>query len=187
MNLKIKPFNFGFSVLMPEANFGLFKSTTNSIKSNYPDVPFICVISKGTNRDCIEEMEKVCPVYVGDNMLGSLINTAINKGHKEWNFLINAGCILPKRIHDKFSIFMESEKDVLFPIFVQYDQQGRPFKLNANFIEATLNGTLIHKKAFDDIGKFTEDCNIEGSKTLWYINAVEKGYNFKAILGAKIC
>lgn len=189
--LRRKPFNFGFSVLMPETNIGLFKSTTNSIRSNYPKASFICVVPKGANKDCFDEIEKVCPIHHARETLASMINVGMKKGHPEWNFFILAGCILPKHIHDKFSIFLESPKDILYPIFAQYDQQGKPTDLHAHFINSTLNGMLVHHDTLKDIGELPEYTEgktpLEDSRFDWWLDAIDKGYKFKAVLGARVC
>jgi hypothetical protein len=81
------------------------------------------------------------------------------------------------RLNDKFSLFVENERDILFPI-----AEGK-----TNFIDGTLNGLFIHKEAFKEVGKMEADGPLAECKAAWAERAVTKGYRFKAIIGSKIC
>jgi hypothetical protein len=50
----------------------LLKSTANSIIGQYPESPFICVVEGDTNKEDIEEMKKICPVFIGKSTFSSL-------------------------------------------------------------------------------------------------------------------
>ena len=95
------------------------------------------------------------------------------------------GAWFPKGVSTNYFRWIKSEKDVLFPIVVNYNRQGEPIKILATFPECTLNGMLIHKSLFVEAGKFSDN-PIKTSKEFWGLEASEKGAVFKAILGVKI-
>ena len=117
-----------------------------------------------------------------------LINPAIQLPHlltrglenapcKEWNFVVIAGSWIRMGLDNKCSYFIESEKDILFPIVDR----------KMNFVDGSINGFLIQKSLFQDIGPFATDHPLEICKLFWAMEAQEKGYKFKAILGTAIC
>ena len=85
----------------------------------------------------------------------------------------------------KFSLFVEDEKDILFPIFTEYNKEGFPKKIRSNFEEATLNGMMIHQKTFKAVGPFNDE-SLTVSKFLWAVEATQKGCRFKAVLGTRL-
>ena len=46
---------------------------------------------------------------------------------------------------------------------------------------------IMNKKAFKEIGKMTELGPLETVKLMWALDAIDKGYRFKAIANCKIC
>ena len=183
-----KSLDVGFVILSPEANIAHLSSTIRSIDRNYgKDVPRICIVGKKTTTSTLEEMKKVCNTLRGKNTITSLINTGIKHGHKEWNIIVMAGVIMRARIQDKYSLFIINEKDVCFPIIPDYNREGIPIRLNNTFAESSLNGVCIHQKTFNEVGDFADEESILLSRLEWAIKAKEKGCNFKAILGAKLC
>ena len=179
--------NFGFVILSPEHNVGLVQSTVRSIKNHYGDLPYCCVTGKDATVSNIRELKKVCPaVYKGKETITSLINQGIKKGCKEWNYIIMEGTTMRRDIDKRYSTFLKNEKDIFFPIVVDYDHQMRPVNLHTEFTDSTLNGLFIHQKTFKEVGDFSDN-PLDVSRLFWMIEAVEKGCNFKAILGAKVC
>jgi hypothetical protein len=96
------------------------------------------------------------------------------------------GSWLPKNVKLRYLTWIKSEKDILFPIIINYNKEGKPIKILSNFSDCTLNGILIRKEFFLEIGKLSEN-PLQISREFWSIDAFEKGANFKAILGIKIC
>ena len=179
-----KPFpEFGFVIISPEFNIGRINSTAKSLKNNFPDVPFICCVPK--NAVDVQEIKEICPVHKGKDTITSLINTGLKKGHKKWNLLIFEGSWVREGAAKKLFHFIESEKDILFPIVVQYDPMGKPTNSHTNFVDGSLNGLLIHQSAIKEVGEFI-DGPLDVSKTMWGLSAMDKGYKFKAILGVKV-
>jgi len=171
-----KNLNFGFIILNPESNPSLLKSTINSIKSKF-DVPIVSITEKSVKAESLKEMNSLCPTYKGQQTYTSLMNAGMKRAPADWNFFVIAGTFVRHKLDHKFSMFIENEKDILFPIVEKkYD-----------FVEATINGLLIHKNCFKEVGNMAEIGPFEICKLMWALEATEKGYKFKAILGAKLC
>lgn len=187
---KIKELSFGFVVIAPEHNIGRIQGTVRSIKNRYRHNTHItCAVDETTTISELEEIKKIkeiSNVVKGGGTITSLLNTGLENGHKEWNIIVIAGtCVRPTLDH-KYSVWIESEKDILFPIVTDYNREGFPIKIYSDFYDGTLNGLCIHQKTFNQVGKFTEN-QLEISKKFWGLVASDKGCVFKAILGAKIC
>jgi len=178
--------SFGFIIISPEHNIGRLKSTINSIRTRFRDKDIICVTSEDSSQEDIDEIKKLCNVFKGGGTYTSLINTGMQNGNPEWNIIVIEGSVVPYNIDEKFFQFMENEKDIFFPIVIDYNHQGRPVNLYADFTQCTLNGLTINRKTFIDIGNMSDD-SLDESKIIWAIDAIDKGCKFKAILGAKIC
>lgn len=176
-----------FVVLSPDHNIGRLKGSIRSIKNNYDEnADIICVVEKCVKKSEVEEMSQECPVFKGGETITSLMNAGVKHAKKEWCMFLMEGAWLPKNIESRYFKWISSERDVLFPIVVNYDIQGQPIKILSEFSESTLNGMLIHKNFFEEVGKFTDN-PIKISKEFWGIDASLKGASFKAILGVKIC
>lgn len=179
--------NINFIILSPDPNIGRLKGTVRSIKNNYKqDANIICSVAKTVKKSEIEEMKEVCPTFKGGDTITSLINNGMKNSSDGWAFLIFEGAWLPKNIKSRYFKWIKSEKDILFPIVVSYGRDGKIIKVLANFPECTLNGILLKKEFFKEIGKLSEN-PLQISKEFWAIDALEKGAEFKAILGVKIC
>jgi len=163
-----KPIEIGFVILCSNNNVGQLKLTINSIKAYYPDNEITIIISN------------TCEEYPKAIRGGSTFESMINKGLKEskcneWNLITVAGGWIKSRIDIKYSYFIESTKDILFPIL-------KTKSIHCNFMNNN-NGMMIHKKAFADIGEFLDD---DDSKLFWATTAIEKGYRFKGIVGGRL-
>lgn len=173
-----KPLNYGFVIICPNSNIGQIKTTTNSVKHNYQTDKYICVVPEDCHADDLKEMNKLSRTIKGGDTITSLINAGMDKTLcPEWNFIVIAGTWVRANLDRKYSYFVESEKDILFPIV---DRQ-------TNFVDGSINGFLIHKKAWIDIGHMPSNNPLEICKLVWAINAVDTGHKFKAVLGTAIC
>jgi len=177
--------DFSFVIIAPEFNIGRIQSTAKSLKNNFPDVPFICVVPKDASTADLAEIKEVCPVHKSKHTITSLINTGLKKGNKKWNLFIFEGSWVRNGAVNKLFGFAKDEKDILFPIIVKYDALGKPTTSHTNFIDGSLNGLLIHQSTIKEVGEFSDN-PLEISKTMWALDAISKGYRFKAILGVKI-
>ena len=182
---QFKPFSFNFIIIATEGNIGLIKSTIRSIKINYKDFSYICVVPKSIHDDSFEEIKAICPCYKGKDTVTSLLNAGLTKGGKEWNMFVMEGAWVKNGLDRKYSLYLESDNDIFFPIVANFDK-GKNVKVFSTFDECTLNGLTIHQKMFKKNGKFA-DAPLEISKLMWGIDAIVNGAKFKAILGAKIC
>jgi hypothetical protein len=174
---KQKDIKCGFIILSPECNVVPLLATINSIKNYYVKSKAICVFPEDCTPKTIEDIKHHCPTYMGGKSITSMINCGLtNAPCDEWNFIVIGGSRLTNCLDNKFSYFIENDKDILFPLVNK----------KMNFVDGTINGMLIQKKAFKDIGEFPEEGSLEMNKSFWGSTAVVKGYKFKAILGIKL-
>lgn len=160
----------------PESNPSLLKSTVNSIRFKY-DSPVVSITEKSVKSQSFKEMNAVCPTCKGGSTYTSLINAGLKHPPAEWNIIVIAGTYVRCRLAQKYSMFVENEKDIIYPVV-----EGK-----YNFVDATINGLMIHKDCLKEVGKMAEVGAFEVCKLMWALDAIEKGYKFKAILGVKLC
>ena len=120
-----KNLNCGFVILCPDQNINLLKSTANSIIGRYPESPFVCVAEGNTNKEDIDEMKKICPVFIGKSTFSSLINVGMDNALGEWNFLVCAGAIIRPKIDERFSLFVNNKKVFANTLFLPLWSAGR--------------------------------------------------------------
>lgn len=171
-----KELKCGFIILCPQPNVNLLRGTIRSIQSRY-DVPYICVADDSVQEKEMRELKAVCPTYRGKKTFSSLINLGFKHAPAEWNILTVAGTIVRAGLDQKFGLFVDSDKDILFPV-----AGGK-----MNFVEGTINGLFINRKTFKEVGEFADEPSLEMAKAIWGVQAVEKGCKFKAIVGSKMC
>ncbi len=181
-----KELSFGFVILSPEHNIGRVQGTVRSIRNRYKEsVPISCVVGEDTKPSELKELKAVCPTTRGKKTITSLLNAGIKRGHNAWNILVIEGAIVRPKLDQKYFYWVEGEKDILFPIVVDYNRDGMPVKIYRDFNEASLNGICIHQKTFKEVGDFTEN-PLQRSKEYWSYEASSQGCRFIAILGAKM-
>ncbi len=175
---KFKALNCGFVIICTDCNVGQIKTTVNSIKCNYPDSKYICVLPSECHKDDQKIINTVCKSYTGGSTITSLINVGMkNTPCNEWNFIVMGGTWVKNGLSKKYSYFIDSEKDILFPIVDR----------KTNFIDGSINGILWHKKTYESIEPLSNDNPLEICKLMFTMGAIEKGCKFKAVLGAQIC
>lgn len=174
---------FGFIVLCPDKNIDNLKNTVKSIKAVYSGSPFLAVVGSNVKKDELTAMSAICDTYKGKDTITSLINTGMKKTSIDWNVIVFAGTWLKLALHRKFNLFVKSEKDILFPV-----AEGK-----YNFVDGSMNGIIIHKKTFAEVGNFAAAPMLGESvdemqivKLFWAMSAIEKGCVFKAIVGMRI-
>lgn len=171
-----KYLKFGFIVLCPNLNIGHLRNTISSIDIYFPEAKVAIVLPGSCKKEDLEATSKLKKSYKGGKTIASMINTGMDHGSGEWNFLLFSKGWIRSRIDIKYSYFVESEKDILFPIINK----------NISFSEADINGLFLHKKAFQDIGDFPDMESLDMSKLIWANGAIKKGYKFKGIVGGKV-
>lgn len=174
---------FGFVILCPEKNIGGLRNTVSSVRKVYPRAPLLCGVGSDVTPAEMTEMSKICKTHVGGETITSIINTGIHKSERPWNVLIFAGSWVTGNVYRKFDLFVKEETDILFPVV-----DGR-----TSFVEGSMNGIIIHKRALQEVGNFPDSpmlkmgCNeLELVKLLWATDAIDKGFTFKAIIGMKV-
>lgn len=182
--VKDRDIDFGFVILAGDRNLAMIKSTLRSISHHYTDTPVVCVVAKETKSTEMKELKKLCPTYKGKTTFTSLINAGVHKT-KEWSLVVVEGSIVRKGLVGKYARFLESPKDVMYPIVVDYDGQGRPVDLHTEFYNSSINGLLIHKNTLKEVGDFGDE-PLEMARVLWATRAIAKGVQFKAILGTRL-
>jgi hypothetical protein len=171
-----KPLSFGFIVLCADNNPNRVKATVQHLRNNYA-YPSVAVVCEDTHKDDIAMLKKVCPTHTGGKTITSLINAGMKKPPADWNFIIIGGSYVQANLDKKFSFFIEKYTDILYPI--------ADYKYN--FVDATLNGLLLHKDMWKEVGDMGDANPLEICKLLWAMQAMDKKCKFKAIIGTKIC
>ena len=172
-----KPIQVGFVILATEGNIGHVKTTFSSIRHNYPLASHIVVVPEHISDDVVKNIGKLCPCYRGGTTITSLFNTGMNATPcEEWNFLVIAGSWIRPLLDRKYSYFIESDRDILFPIVDR----------KMNFVDGSINGILVYKGTYLSIGPMDDKNPLEICKLFWAMDAVDKGCRFKAVLGTKI-
>jgi hypothetical protein len=173
----------GFIVLCPDRSPAGLKNSIGSIRYNCYNRDRIAVVPKAISPKEIIELKGYCPsIYKGTDTITSLINTGMKRLKNEWGFIMFAGSRVPPSLEKKFTSFVKSDKDVLYPIVEKkYD-----------FVEGAFNGVLINKTFFKEVGNFPTATmqkaglnDFEFAKLLWALDAIEKGVVFKGIVGMR--
>ena len=171
-----KQLDFGFVVVSPTNNLGLLKTTMNSLARSYGSRPCVTVVPGDVTGADLKDL-RCGPVVNNEGSLASQINAGIAKATwKEWCMVIQAGTWVRGLLDVKFSCFVESSKDILFPVIDRI----------TNFVDAGWSGVFIHKQAFKALGPFPDNDPEEWCKLLWVTEAIKQGYKFKGIVGASL-
>ena len=170
-----KPMNFGCVILCPDRQPRSLTVTMRSLR-NFTDCLCIAIVPKGTSQTIVESMKPLCLTYRGGTTYTSLINQGVGKVKKnDWAIVLFAGTVVRPNFWKKYSVFVEDEKDILFPITAGH----------TDFVTGSLNGLTMHINAIKLVGKMPEISDINEAKTAWAYNAIAAGYRLKGILGTR--
>jgi hypothetical protein len=174
-------------VLSPDHNIARLGDTTRSARMAFgDDVKVLCCTESAIKKEPLDEMCGVCPSYRAGGTVTSLINGGFRHAKGEgWRLFVMEGARFPKSLAGRYGRWVESDRDVLFPVSINHDRSGRPLKVLSSFEECSLNGMLIHSRLFRDAGSFSDN-PIMVSKSFWAMGAMQFGARFKGILGAQI-
>ena len=164
--------DWGFIIISTDSNHINLENTVKSIRANYDNAPITCVYCKEIKDLKCQNITLVSskPNYA------AMINSGMESTNNDWNIIFIAGTHVRKSIAKKYSMFIESENDVLFPNDLK----------RSNFIDGTINGLCLHKEFFKRVGNFNESSEkLEHSKAEWGFNAISYGVKFKAICNTK--
>ena len=174
MLFQSKKLDMTVGVLAHEKGLNEIKKTIDSLKNlQYSYEKIVAVLP--TSEICTIPFDNTKLIKKGD-CLTTAIDSICEVAQTEWVYFIFAGIIVPKNIDNKNSKYIKSYKDILFPVVNR----------NWNFAEATLNGLLLSKKVYEEVGAFGTSNHLELTKLMWADKALQKGCNFKAIVGAKL-
>ena len=166
-----------FVILCPATNIAGLRLTANSIRANFPESQMFAMVGKNIDDRDFKELNKFCVIHKGGDSITSLINHGIDISKTEWNFIAVAGCAIRNRMLNKYLYFRKSEKDILYPVIDR----------KVAFYEASINGIMVHKNAFVEGGKLSEEMkDICNAKLFWAGELIGKGFQFKALVGAKL-
>lgn len=169
-----KELNCGFIIIAPDNNPKLVEITASSIRNKYSKSPFICIVTSEISPEDAREISQMCPTYQAQNSYSSLINEGIKNSPSDWNLVVISGTSIRSRFFRKYSCFIKSEKDILFPVV---DRKW-------NFVDATVNGIFMHKNVHGEVGDIPQLNTIQECKAVWAVDALNKGYKFKAVVGS---
>ena len=113
--------------------------------------------------------------FIKSNEKFVVFDKAIKESTKNWCFLVLSGLHLQKSIIRKFSEFVKSEKDILFPV------KNRLWDFYKNPIECL----LINRNFYNEVGFFGKENPEDIIKLLWANDAIKLGGTFKSIVGVK--
>lgn len=160
--------SLGFIILNPDNNPTALRITTNTIKDNFPHVKVASVIGAKAEDDS---------QIKGGSTITSLIDAGFKNTKTEWCLITMAGTYIRHYHLRKYGLFLKDEKEILYPVVNK----------KYAFDEATINGILINRKAIEDVGAFGDgNWNIQLVKMLWAIKAIDRGYRFVALVGARL-
>ncbi len=166
--------NLGVIILCPNVNYGTLRFTAGMINAEL-NCPYLAVVPDKVYEEDVNDLKKYSPVFRGGKTVLSMINEGMKKLNSEWKLVIMSGSNIKYGFWKKYLKFLKTEKDILYSVL------NRKHK----FDEASINGFLIHDKAFKDIGCFPEE-EYQYSKLCWASNALDKDYKFKAIVGVRL-
>lgn len=172
-----KPIDHSFVIICVDNSPGLLKTTVASLDNHHAGTARVCVANSSASKNEIDAMGAAAPLVVGGSTVTSLVNEGVSRASAEWVFIVYSGSVVRQRIDEKFSAYIDSERDVLFPIANR----------KTDFVEGTMNGMLVNRKTFLEVGPMPELESLEMSKAFWAYEAIGMGCRFKAIVGGKIC
>lgn len=169
--------NIEYVILCPNRDIYALKGSHRWINRDQvnDNISCLCICPSNTTKGELAEMRAICPTYKGKSSFLSLLNEGIKKSSKDWILFLYAGSYIRPKFTHRYHMFMEDEKDIMFPIVDKF----------ITFDEGSMNGMLMHRNVHKDVGLFDDSFDIPISKLIWANRAIESGYKFKAILGTK--
>ncbi len=164
-----KTLDMEIGIMSFDGNHNHINTTVNSIKNLGFDYDYFILTPSVAKMTHFEHR-----IYICNDTITSLLNEGMKKSKKEWVYFVYSSCKLRQKIDEKLSKFIESYKDVLFPVVDRV----------WNFIDGSMNGILINKNFFNEVGPFIEEKDLKITKLDWADRAINKGGKFKAIVNA---
>ena len=167
---------FDFLILAPTFNAKQIQDTIKSLRIYYPENHFIISCSIHFDKEQVKWVKDLDHRNIVIKKGGTTICGLINAGEKEikneWFFVFVAGSRIKNKIDKKYFSFIK-DKEIGYSVV-----ERRMY-----FYEASLNGMLLSKTSFKDIGEFPDiSPDISGCKSVWLGEGQEKGYKFKGLV-----
>lgn len=172
-----KDIDVGFVIITPENNPRHVEITVSSISAKYKNKPFVTIVTDAIIDQTMSEISRIGKVFLAKNTYSSLLSIGMKNAPAEWNMIVISGTQLRNQAHRKYSCFIDSPKDILFPIVDR----------KMNFVDGTVNGIFVHKNVYSELGDMPDTPNLNECKAAWGSLAVANGYKFKGIVGAALC
>ena len=172
-----KEIDLGFIIITPENNPRHVEITVSSLSAKYNGRPFVTVVTESILDQTMAEMSRIGRIFSAKSTYSSLLSTGMKNAPAEWNMIVISGTQLRNRVHRKYSCFIDSPRDILYPIVDR----------KMNFVDGSVNGIVVHRDAYADLGDMPESQNLNECKAAWGYLAVSKGYRFKGVVGAGLC
>jgi hypothetical protein len=170
--------NFGVVILCPDCNSGSLKTTATSLRLEFPAVKYVAAVGKDAHVENVKSLQPFCRVVHGGKTITSLIDAGMTEVAGDWKLIVMAGSPVRYTTLKKYRRFATSDKDILYPV------------VDSKYVfdEASINGILMREKTYEDVGPFGDGlADLREAKLLWAARAVEKSYQFKALVGARLC
>lgn len=162
------------AIISLDSRVNEIKKTHKRIEFLSKNYPSIIVVPEHSKIDITDINIDNTPLFRGGNCITSMFDIAIENSMKPWVYLIFAGTTILQKIDVKLSRYVDSEKDVLFPVVDRI----------WNFVDGSINGILINQKFHASVGHFGSGNPLKVTKLNWADRALQQGVRFKAIVGA---
>lgn len=170
MRYEPKELNMTLGILSLDANPHGIQRTINA--SNF--LTFDCDKIVAIPQETIIENTFGCKIVQGGNCITSMMDMIQKNLKTDWVYYVFAGTNLRKNVDHKNFSYVESYKDVLFPVVDRI----------WNFVDGSMNGILISNQFYNEVGQFGSGKSLQITKLLWAERAIALGGRFKAIVGA---
>lgn len=114
------------------------------------------------------------PIFKSNDCITCMLNESFKMSKSEWIYFIVSGTPIKKNIDLKLSRYINGINDVIFPVV------NRVW----NFVDGSINGMLVNRKFFNEVGNFITGNDLKLTKLEWASRAILKGAKFKAIVQA---
>lgn len=165
-----KDLKMTLGILSLDANSNSIQRTINSSKF----LTFDCDKVVAIPQETVLSSSLGINVINGGNCITSMMDNIVKNIKTEWVYFVFAGTNLRKAVDQKNSMYVESYRDVLFPVVDRI----------WNFVDGSMNGLLISKQFYQEVGDFGSGKNLQVTKLLWAEKAMAIGGRFKGIVGA---
>jgi hypothetical protein len=164
-----KTLDMEIAIMSFDGNHKHINFTANSIKILHIDYSYFVLTPSVAQMTHFEHR-----IYRCKDTVTSLLNEGMKRSTKDWVYFVYSSCRLRPKIDEKLSKFITSDKDILFPVVDRV----------WNFVDGSMNGILINRKFFEEVGPFIDENDLKITKLEWADRAINKGGKFKAIVNA---